>query len=431
MSAAPFARLGKNSLWLLAARIGVQALALFTILLARKLGSAGFGEYAFFTTAIFIGNVLSTYGTDMLFIREIAARESQRPPERDLSRLPAALWIQLFLSGMLIVGILLGAALLPRQSAASVLALQIYSLALIPLAFYSVFSTALRGRQRMDSYALLNVGGALFQVGVVLFFVAAGDGVVTLAVLLLIAQCLAALLAGWMCTRQIAGFWRGWRFSWQDVRMVVAESTPLGLLSVLGMFYQKLSLVLLSMLGGAMLTGLYSAAARVLEASKTVHLAVLTALYPAMSQARAEPSGQVAGAIRLSWKFLLAGAIALALGLSLLAGPLVNLLYGAEFAPAAPVLSILAWMLVPYTINSFLSLAFVAGHTARAVGRALTASLLGLGLMTLWWVPARGLEGAAWAAFGAECLQAVLLLLQMPGSQRFFRGKSHELSELS
>jgi O-antigen/teichoic acid export membrane protein len=415
-------RLGRNSLWLLVARVGAQALALFTIFLARKLGSVGFGEYAFFTTAIFIANVLSTCGTDMFFIREIAARD-------DLARLPAALWIQLFLSGLLIVGIVLGAPALPNQSLASKAALQVYSLTLIPLAFYSVFSMALRGKQRMDSYALLNFGSAVLQVVVVLLFVAGGDGVVTLAMMLLIAQSLVALLAGWMCTLQIAGFWRSWRFSWKDVQSVFAASASLGMLGMLGMFYQKLSLVLLSMLGGAALTGFFSAAMRVVEASKTVHLAVLTSLYPLMAQA--DPSGQVAGTIRLSWKLLLAGALALALGLSWLAAPLVDLLYGAGFAAATPILRILAWMLVPYTVNSFLTLAFVAGHRARAVGWALTASLLGLGLLSLWWIPAHGLEGVAWAALSAECLQAILLLAQTPEFQKLFRGEAHELSHLS
>src|SRR5690348_10935688 len=96
MSATPLARLGRNSLWLLAARIGTQGLAvLFTVLLARRLGANGFGEYAFMAAVIFIGNTLTTFGTDMLLIRDIAARD-------DFSRLPAALFLQLALSVLFI-----------------------------------------------------------------------------------------------------------------------------------------------------------------------------------------------------------------------------------------------------------------------------------------------------------------------------------------
>jgi len=401
-------RLGKNSLWLLAARIGAQGLALFTILLARNLGSTGFGEYAFFTAIIFIGNVVTTFGTDMLFIREIAARD-------DLTHLPAALWLQLLLSGLFIVGTVLLAPSIPNQSVAAVAALRIYSLALLPLAFYNIFTTVLRGKQCMTTYALLNFSAALLQAGIVLVFIAVGQGVVTLAWLLLGAQCLLALLGGWMCARQVTGFWGDWRFSWTGVRAVAAASAPLGGLGILGMLYQKLGLVLLSTLGGASITGLFSAGLRVVEASKSAHQAAFTSLYPLMAQDGAgSSSGQTGEAIQLSWRLLLTSAIALALSLSLLAGPLVELLYGTEFAATTPILRILAWMLIPYTVNSFLTLAFVARKREIAVSLALMASLLGLGIMSLAWIPAYGLEGAAWAALGAESLQAIILLLQTP-----------------
>ena len=403
-------RLGRNSLWLVGARIGAQVLALFTILLARKLGISAFGEYTFFTTVVVIGNILTTCGTDMFFIREIATRGT-------LIQLPAALWLQLFLSGVWIVGATLFAPLLPNQSLAAIAALQIYSLALIPMAFYTVFGTALRGMQHMNAYALLQLVGAGLQVIVVLVFVARGEGVVMLAMLLLAAQFVAACMAGLFCTVHIAGFWQDWRFSFTDVRAVAVASVPLAVLGVLGMFYQKLGVVLLSTLGGAALTGLFSAALRVVDASKAIHAAVFIALFPVMSQAHTDPDGQAARTVRSSWKMLLAGATVNALGMWLFAPLLVDWLYGDGFAASIPILRILAWLLVPYSLNTFLTLAFVASHRARAAGLALTVTLLGLGLLSLWWIPAYGLEGAAWAALVAECLQAVLLMIQFPQIQ--------------
>lgn len=390
--------LGKSSLWLVAARIGAQALALFTLLLARKLGSAGFGEYVFFTTVVFVANVLTTCGTDMYFIREIAARD-------DLARLPAALWIQLALSVFAAAAIGLFSPLLPGQRADALLALQIYGLSLIPMAFYSVFTIALRGKQRMVGYAFINLVGALLQALVVLLFIVSFDGLVTLALLLLAAQVIVALLAGALCLRQIDGFGRGWQFSWLDVRSVFMASAALGLLGLLTMLYQKAGVLLLSLLGGAALTGLYASALRVLDASKLIHFAALTALYPLMAQASA------ARILSLAWKGLLALALVLAVGLALLAQPIVSLLFGPAFAPAAPILRILAWTLIPYTVSAYLSLAFVASHRARIVGWALTVSTLSLGFFSLCWIPAYGLAGAASAALSAESIQAFFLLL--------------------
>ena len=53
-------------------------MALFTILLARSLGASGFGGYAFMASVVVIGNVLTTFGTDMHLIREIAVTEEPR-----------------------------------------------------------------------------------------------------------------------------------------------------------------------------------------------------------------------------------------------------------------------------------------------------------------------------------------------------------------
>jgi len=432
MTGSPFsretARLRRNSLWLLLARIGTQGLAvLFTLLLARRLGSAGFGEYAFIAAAIFVGNGLTTFGTDMLLIREIAARN-------ELSGLPAALVIQLGLSAIFIALVWLSAPALPNQSPSAQLALQIYSLALIPLAFYTVFTTALRGRQLMGSYTVLNLLVASAQVVVIWLFVQQTGSIVALAVLLLALQAGAALLAGCLCTLRIGEFWQGWRFSWTDVRAIVAASAPLGWLSLLGMLYQKLSLTLLSLLAGAAVTGFFSVAQRALEAAKTGHLAAFTALYPAMAEANADPHGRqpLLAALRSSRKLLIAGAVLAALALFLFAAPLVGLLFGVGFEQAVAVLRILAWVLVPYTVNSILTLAYLAANRERPVSVALSASLLGLAGLSLYWIPTAGAVGAAWASLAAESLQmGILLAYPSPSPAPRKQGEMHEFSHLS
>jgi PST family polysaccharide transporter len=423
-------QLAQNSLWLLAARIGTQALTvLFTVLLARRLGIDGFGEYAFVAAVIILGNTLTSFGTDMLLIREIAGRG-------DFSRLPAALLLQLMLSSLFVALVWLVVPLLPNQSPAAVLALRVYSLALFPLAFFTIFTAALRGRERMVAYTLLNLSVAALQVAGLWVFRDAVTNVIALAVLLLIVQVLAAVLAGVLCTAQIDGFWQPRHLSWQAIPEVLRSAGPIAALGLLGMLYQKLGLYLLATLSGVAVTGWFSAAQRAVEASKTVHLAVFTALYPGMARAETDSTRQTgwAEALRFSWKILLAGAVLAALALSLLAAPLVRLLYGAEFEPAVPVLRILVWTLIPYTANTFLTLSFVAAQKERAVGWALTAGLFGLASMCLWWIPVTGAVGVAWAVLIAECIQAAVLLAHGQVFLSLYilkQGKPHELSKLS
>ncbi|HLA07875.1 MAG TPA: polysaccharide biosynthesis C-terminal domain-containing protein, partial [Anaerolineales bacterium] len=129
-------------------------------------------------------------------------------------------------------------------------------------------------------------------------------------------------------------------------------------------------------------------------------------------------------------RFLLAGAIIIAIVLFILAKPLVTLLYGREFTASTTVLQILAWMLIPFTINTYLTLSFLTSNRERLIGRAMTVSLVGLLILNLWWIPAQGPVGSAWAALSAECIQSASLLAGA-GSRVHLQGEVHEFSELS
>jgi O-antigen/teichoic acid export membrane protein len=175
--------------------------------------------------------------------------------------------------------------------------------------------------------------------------------------------------------------------------------------------YQRFSLVLLPTLAGSAATGWFSAGARLIEAAKIGQVAVFTALYPLMAQASRTQGANWSRSLRLPGLFLLGGALIAALGLYTLARPLVVLLYGAQYLSAIPVVRILAWILVPYALNNFLTLAFLARGQESVIGRALILSILSLALLTFRWAPSSGVLGAASAALCAEIVQSVALVV--------------------
>jgi len=388
----------RNSLWLLLARVGTQAAnILFTIMLARRLGSAGFGLYAFIAAIIFVGNMLTTFGTDMTLIRDIAAHD-------DLSQLPAALLIQLGLSIGLILGIWFAVPVLPRQSVESILALRVYSFALIPLAFFTVFTIALRGKQRMDAYTGLNLAGSFLQLVSVLVFIRPNSNILTLAFLLLINQLIVSFIGAVICTSQIQGFWCDWHYSGKDVSLLLSASKHLAILTVIAMLYQRLSVTMISMLSGSVMTGLFSVSQRTVEGAKTGHAAIFTALYPAMARDKNK-------SFHLPWILLLVSAGFVAITLSALARPIVLSLFGVEYEASIPALQILAWMLIPYTVNTFLTLRFISSKKEGPVLQASVAGLILLIALNIYWIPRTGLVGASGSILLAESLQAAMLFV--------------------
>jgi len=398
-------RLGQNTFWLLLARLGTQGLlVLFTLVIAHRLGNVGLGQYAFIASAIFLANTLTTFGTDMFLIREIAAGTG-------LSQLPATLLIQLALSAICAIIILAGAPLLPNVDAVSIQGLLVYSLALFPLAFFTVFTTALRGQERMYWYAVLNLTVSLAQVLALWIFVQPGSSVITIAWILVAIQTIAAFLAGLICSFQIPGFLRAWHFSLWHIPALLRASAPIALLGLLGMLYLRLSIYQITLLSGSATTGWFSAALRIVEAFKTGHLALFGALYPLLSKAARQPA-KSERFVSKSLGWLLGISAVLSLVLYVLAQPLVQILYGVQFAASIAATQILAWIIIPYTLNTFLSLSFLAHRREPAVAWALLGSLLALAILNAWWVPIFGLAGACWAALAAESVQALILVSQ-------------------
>lgn len=419
-----FARLARDSLWLSIARVGAQVcMVIVTYLLARRLSLAEFGEYSFIAAAILIGNTLTTFGSDMVLIRDIAAKTA-------LSHLSPALILELALSGLSILLVFVLTPYLPNQSSESLYALRLYSLALIPLAFFTVFTSALRGVQKMGSYAWLNLTVAALQLVVILLFIPPGAGIVRLASWLLIVQAAAAILAGILCFLYIPHFWQGWHFSRSALSALFFECLPIAAIATLGILNQRITITMLSILGSAPLTGSFSAATRAVEATRLVHFSALTAIYPAMASADANEDAHKI--LRRAWSALIVMAVGITILLFFLAEPLISLFFGMRYAEAIPVLKILSLTLIPYSINSFLSLVFLTAKAEKGLMRILLVSLMVLLFSNFWLIPRLGTVGAGWSVLAAETVQSGLLLSAWKaGILAPRKGVSRELPDLS
>lgn len=382
-----------NALWLLLERAGTLALVLaFTVGVARQLGEAAFGQWAWLAALTYLGNAFTTFGTDTLLIRNIAQTRSYQ-------QVAAALVWQLTLTGAWWLVIVLALIFIPAELRWSLI---VASLALWPLAFYSVLSAVLRAHQQMLRFMLASLGMAFFQLILAGLWVRAGDGVLKVATIAALASVVGAVLA--------ALFLRGvaplrilfLSITLTEIKALVRSAWPFAALTGCTILYQRLSVLLLAPLAGEAATGLFSAAARLADGLKLGHYAVLGALLPALSQHPRRSKNAL-------W-FLLTLALGLAFSVSTLAPTLIQTLFGPRFAPSGAVLAVLAWLVVPYTITAYLSVTHVArGAEQTALWVNITGvALLALALLVV--VPRCGLLGAAWVVVLVEATQAMIFL---------------------
>jgi O-antigen/teichoic acid export membrane protein len=193
------------------------------------------------------------------------------------------------------------------------------------------------------------------------------------------------------------------------------------LLSVLAVLYQRLGVLMVSGLSGDQSAGWFTAAARVIEPLKIVHLSVLGALLPTLSRLGAPmlvgaptsigaQSDNGSRLFRRAFFGLLAISAALAMSVSVLAQPIVALLYSAAYAPSGSILQVLAISLIPYAISATLSVRLVTQGQERRLMWITALTLVIAFALNRWLVPIHGSMGAAATVVVAECFQAGALL---------------------
>ena len=402
-------RIGRNSVWLFGARVGQQGiLLLFTALVARQLGEVGLGQLAWVTAVLYVGNVFSTFGLDTVLLRQIAA-------ERRTNSVPlaSALLLEMILAAIFIT--ILWFVPLPGQTAVTTTGLRLYAWVLLPLAFLTLTNAALRGYERMGLLAALTLGTAVLQlVGATVLFVA-GGGFRTLLLWLLMVQIVAAAASWWFCRWKLPEFGINWQFlSGQRMRQLAGTGFWLALLMVTAVFLQRLGILLLGWLGTEAQTGQLAAALRLVEAVRLLPGAVMGAVFPVLARQKKE--------IR-DWRLVISNLQSLisyrgwlvvygllsAVGLTLLARPLVHLLFGDGYETVVSLLQILAWGVVPFTISLSLSVQLVVAGAEKWVLLTNFLTLLGTAVFVTIVFSSLGLIGLALGLIAGEWLLAILL----------------------
>ena len=344
-------RLTGNTLILFINNMGSAGLAfIISIIIGRGLGAQGLGQYAFIMAFLTPLITLADFGMGSLITRDIA-----QSPETALPTLRTATRALIPIAGSLLILAWLLAPFLQLSPTVTV-ALAISALLIILDPWYGLYTALFRAFQKMWPILIVNVGGLALQLALTWFAIQVGIGLVGVA---------AALIA--VNILQLMATWRFWRalnpLAQTDcpsppIREVLRRAWPFALAAVLNALQLRLNILLLEHVSGDVSVGIYSAASRFVEAARLVPGAFFGALFPMLASLVAIPSAMRQTFLR-AFGLLLIFSVTFAIAMTLIGGLLLRVTYdprGTSFAGATPVLTLLAWALVPSLISDLLTL---------------------------------------------------------------------------
>ena len=398
--------LGRGTTLLLMSRAAGFVLTLGnSVILARVLGAELLGEYAYAMGLAALFGLFPNMGISTVVTRAVA-----QDPVEGSGVFGAALRAQVLLAGLVLSAVPAFAALLPGQPVPLIyVGLAAAQLALGTLSW--PYLAVLGGRARYDSLAKAELASGVVGTTVLLVAAALDGGVRAF----LMAHVLAAGIAVLIARQAAAPFLTAGCTQTMTLRTIFRQGAPFGAGAAVQSLYTRLDILLLGQMASTVALGLYSAAYKPINMAVYFGGTIAGALFPLMVQA---PNGLTPESFTRVMRGLGAAAPAMALIFTGLAGPLLQVLYGSEFTPAAPILIVLAWSAAANWLYAPLGVALQARGREHwwlaGLGGGLVVNLLG----NLWGIPHWGAVGAAMATLVSEVallgFATVLILREVP-----------------
>lgn len=415
-------RLLQQAGWLAAAKIAQGTCSLLaTFAVARHLGPVVFGQLSLAIAMASVVGSAAALGLEQIATREIAASTDRSP-------------ILVVLRRIRIAGALLGCAILAiaawfpalhPESASNLL----FALSLLPLVQIGDLSEwRLVAAERSHTVAIVALITSPVAAMARLLLVIFGFGAIAFAWVLVAEFALRSGLLWLACRREsISAAALPSNEFLRRTRWLLRDSIPLLMAGLAVFVYMRIDQFMIGAVLGSEQVGLYSAAVVMAEAPLVLPVLLLRAALPRLTQqSQIDPSETNHSFIRLMrhtfWIHVGGAVIA-----TICAGPLIQLLYGSAYAPAAGVLRIQAWG-APFVALGVISGAWIVlkSDTRYALWRTLLGALVNIAL-NFALIPRFGIHGSACATVLAFAVTALASDALFPTARPLFRLKLRAL----
>jgi O-antigen/teichoic acid export membrane protein len=239
-----------------------------------------------------------------------------------------------------------------------------------------------------------------------------GGGEEALIAVIIVTQAVSALICLLLVapSRLLGGAQQSLRI---HVPELLRQAMPFFGLSLGDVLLQRIDILLLSLVAGPAVTGIYSAAYNVVRVLMKLVQSFWKALYPTLSRLHQQAQLQYERLARLSLRYGLMLLLPTAtIGTAVASGAL-SFIFGSDYGESAQVFQILLWAAPLFLLENYAIILLMVERHLRSslliLGLHLVATILALPPLTRW----LGAEGTAWAVVLAGALGAGYGLWQL------------------
>lgn len=407
-------QIAANMVWLLADRIvrlGVGLLV--SVWVARYLGPQLFGVYSYAIAFVGLFGFVSTLGLDSIVVRDIV-----HAPQDANEILGTAFSLKLIGAVVTLLAATSIGSLAQASDPVMPILIGLVAAGTLFQAFDVIdFWFQSQVRSKYTVYARNTAFLILSLIKVLLILLHAPLIAFACAALAEIVLGAIGLIAAYQLTGQTV---RRWRTSLARARMLLSVSWPLMLSSIAVWVYMRIDQVMLGLLADTRALGVYSAAVRLSEVWYFIPIAIVSSVFPAVVRSKAIDEKLYYERLQRLFNLMVVLSYVIVIPVTLLAGPIINLLYGPSYSEASRMFIVLMWAGLfvglgvareAWLVNEGLT----RFSFATAVAGAITNVVLNIVLIPRW-----GGFAAAWATLAAQAVAVTLSTLLYARTRRIF-----------
>lgn len=411
-----------NVSWLTLERVLSMATSfVVTVWVIRYLGAERYGIYAYALSLVAMFRGVSALGLEKIVIRNLAGEASE-----DAEVLATAFWLRMVGAvvtyGLVAVLVLtLEDDVLTRTAVLVVAGRFVFDAAEV---FDYWFQAQVQSRYAVYVRSASRLLAAGLQVVCILL------GLSVLAFLTVVVVQAAFSAGGLIAMVYFVGLGRlRWRPDPELARRLLRQSWPLMVAGISTLVYMKIDQVMLKQMVGDAAVGTYAAAIKVSELWYFLPGALAASSFPEIVRSRrGEEPAVYRSRVQSLYDGMVWFAYAVCIPLTFLAGPITDLLFGAEYAGAAAILQVHVWALVFMALGLARSKWLIAENMTRFVMLSSAFGAVANVAFNLLLIPAHSGLGAAWATLLSYGLYAYVTPVAYGPARLAFRQMSKALA---
>lgn len=391
----------KGAFWIVISKFLSIAVSLAaTFYIARSLGPQNLGELSYAVSIVNLLAFFTAIASSTVVVRDLVKEGANQ------SRILGTAWLLNILGTLVTIVCVIGLTLyLPHDH------ITFYIVGLLCLAqIFSSISVAQNIFYAKADTKFLSVMQLVVHTIISLTKIIAmtfNQGVLVLGCIMLIEQCLTALITIILYKRYTGVTLLNWEFDYVYAKKLALDSIPFVFISMSLVVSGRIDQVLLKHYLDTASVGFYSAAVQLTEIWQVLPLFLLVSLLPALVNSHASENkyGKRIAALTI---LLSIYSLTASLATTVLAPVLVPLVYGPAFAASIPIVQIYTWSLFG-TVTGFLVSNILITENKRRIQImvGLLPMILNI-ILNLIWIPTYGASGAAWATVISYSLAPII-----------------------